>query len=283
MTTIAEQVTTQKEIKLKNGVIVPGDIKLSPQDLAKLEELSESLPPEEIEGLLRAQRLSQQKREEEELKRMFRESSRSSDISCIEYSKNKLYSMQKRSSYYQKRKAERNFKKKAIEDLIKNLPHLPGWWREILKKKKEYNLPKIGDKEKAISKAKRFFKWEKGEWTLGAWWSRVPIEALWEFAFAATEKYACDRNPVYFIKCLATAATLFSRYPNPRVWHEVSQRLGPYFKLSRERLLTLLEAVTKALKQVPKAGEMLSDLIRKFLPVPKRRDVEMFKPGWDTS
>ncbi|MCL0094499.1 hypothetical protein M1N58_01180 [Dehalococcoidales bacterium] len=280
---MTELAITQKEIKLKNGVIVPKDIKLSPQDLAKLEELSKSLSAEETEELLKAQRLSQQKREED-LKRMFRETPRSSDIFCVEYNeKNKLYSTQKRSSYYQERRAERDSKKKRAEKLLKNLPHLPGWWREILKKKKDYAIPERGEKEKIIARAKEFFNWEKGEWTLGTWWSRVPMEALWEFAFAAAEKYACGRNPVYFIKCLATAAELFSRYPDPRVWREVSQRLGPYLKLSRERLLMLLEAVTRALKQFLETGGILSDLIRKLLPVPKRRDVEMFKLGWDTS
>ena len=262
------------------------EIKLSPQDIEALNKLAETQSPKEIEELLVAERLRQQRQEEENLERMFRSHpplEKPSGFSCIEYLLIKRHSTQERLNYYQEKRTERNSQKEEVEKTLKHLPNLPGWWRNILKKKKDYGLPEHGDKEDVISKIKKFFKWERGEWTLGVWWARVPIEAFWEFALAATDKYACDRNPVYFIKCLATAAELFPKYPDPRVWHEVSQRLGPYFKLSRERLLMLLEAITKALKQVLRTGELLSDLIRKFLPVPKRADVEMFKPGWDTS
>jgi len=283
---VAIKESEKKETKLKNGIIVPEDIKLSPQDIEALNELAETQSPKEIEELLVAERSRQQKQEQENLERMFRgypTLNKSSSASCVEYSKSKMYSTQKGFSYYQERKVKRGSKIKRAKQVIRNPLHLPGWWRDILKKKKDYGIPEHGDKERVISKAKKFFKWEKGEWTLGVWWARVPIEALWEFALAATDKYACDRNPVYFAKCLATAAELFPRYPDPRVWHEVSQRLGPYFKLSRERLLMLLEAITKALKQVLRGGELLNNLIKKFLPVPKRADIEMFKPGWDTS
>ena len=145
------------------------EIKLSPQDIEALNELAETQSPKEIEELLVAERVRQQKQEQENLERMFRgypPLKKSSGASCVENNKSKMYSTQKRSGYYQERKAERKFKIKGAKKVIENPLRLPGWWRDILKKKKDYGLPEHGDKEDVISKTKKFFKWENGEWTL---------------------------------------------------------------------------------------------------------------------
>ena len=130
----------KKEIKLKNGVIVPEDIKLRPQDIEALNELAQTQSPKEIEELLIAKRVRQQKQEQENLERMLRgypPLKKSLGSSCVEDNKNKIYSTQKGFNYYQEKKVERNSQKRKAEKTLKHLPSLPGWWRNFLKKKKE--------------------------------------------------------------------------------------------------------------------------------------------------
>ena len=84
---VAIKESKKKEIKLKNGIIVPEDIKLRPRDIEALNELAETQSPKEIEELLVAERLRQQKQKQENLERMFRgypPLNKSSSASCVE-------------------------------------------------------------------------------------------------------------------------------------------------------------------------------------------------------
>lgn len=117
-----------------------------------------------------------------------------------------------------------------------------GWWREILPTKGTFNIPPGGEREDRIRKAQELCH-TNGTWTLRVWWGRIPQGTLWEYATSATKHWAGHPNLIYFAKCLATAAHLWKDFPDPAVWHELSQWLHRWGFSSRRFLIFLLNKV----------------------------------------
>lgn len=242
-------VTTKDEI--------PPDLVLSYKEREGFLELAQKLSPTELQALIQGCRLAQQK--------SGKSISKLKAAACVEEKKHIISSKQdskKRYSFFIQTKENRARKKAKLEKGLKHLPKVAGWWRGILRTKAFYALPTEGDKEITLLKALAFFGWQQGNWTLNTWWGRVPNQALWEYAMAATDEYGLDHNPHYFIKCLHTAAMLWTRFPVPRVWREVVGYAARRFKcLSRNVLLYLLTAMMKALGKSGSFG----DWVRRFL------------------
>jgi len=147
---------------------------------------------------------------------------------------------------------------RALEEMkgihrLSHLPRLPGWWREIIKRKREYRLPPSPmaevEREGIIREVKGLFAWRRGEWTLNVWYSRIPQPCLWRFAIEATRRYSFFPNAVYFAKCLDTAASLFKGFPYPEVWERLIQHCGRWHALSRRRLCFLLRMLKRFLER----------------------------------
>lgn len=250
--------TTQKPTNIcyVNPPTIPPDLILSDKDRNTLIEFAQKLSPADFQQLIEGYRIAQQKSGKSvlQLKRAI----------CVEDNNTIISSTQKRKNYYFQTLDNRKARRAKLKKGLKHLPMVAGWWREVLSKKRDYALEKYGDKEATILKAKAFLHWQEGDWTLGVWWSRVPNEALWDYAIAATKEYGLDHNPGYFIKCLHTAALLWRRFPVARLWREVVQHTQRFKNLSRRVLLCLLTAMMKALG---KPGSF-SDWVLRFILSP---------------
>ncbi|MBA7621317.1 hypothetical protein ES703_28677 [subsurface metagenome] len=235
---------------------IPPDLILSDKDRHTLLEFARKLPPDEFQQLIEGYRIAQQKsgKTVQQLKQAI----------CVEDNRTIISSTQKRKNYYFQTVDNRKAHKAKLEKRLKHLPMIAGWWRKLLNKKRDYALERYGDKEASVLKVKAFFHWHEGDWTLGVWWARIPNEALWDYAIAATKEYGLDHNPCYFIKCLHTAALFWSRFPEARLWREVVQHAHRFKNLSRQVLLCLLTAMMKAMGKSGSFG----DWVRRFLLSP---------------
>ncbi|MBA7522499.1 hypothetical protein ES705_14618 [subsurface metagenome] len=241
---------------VKPAPTIPADLILSDKDRNTLLEFAQKLSPFDFQQLIEGYRIAQQKSGKTvlQLKR----------AACVEDNINIIPSTQARKNYYYQTLDNRKAQKAKLEKRLKNLPMVAGWWRKVLDKKQDYALERCGDKEATLLKAKGFFHWQEGDWTLGVWWGRIPNEALWDYAIAATKEYGLDHNPHYFVKCLHTAALLWRRFPVAKLWREVVPHAHRFKNLSRQVLLCLLTAMMKALG---KSGSF-SEWVRRFINSP---------------
>ena len=254
----------------------------NPAYLERLEELSGILPEEEFEKIL-----EQKLREWQEDPERFRSSGRPQRLSStfkevlhrIQKKRKKDFDAKRGGSYFRIRRMQLEAKRAAAMRTAENPGRLPGWWREIIKKKKEYDLPELSSEEELeekVKETKEFLGWKKGDWTLGQWANRIPIKELWDYALSVTGKVCAKPNAVYLAHALDTAASLFNFAPVRKVWELVAMR-APLFcwqgkGISREQLMNLLRAIAASL-----AFDELASKFREFLPAPKRRDIELMQ------
>ena len=248
---------------------IPPDLILSDKDHSALIELAQKLPPGDFQQLIEGYRIAQQKsgKSVAQLK---------AEATCIEKNSNILPSTQDRKrlyAYFIQTRNNRARKKGRLEKGLKHLPKVAGWWRAVIKTKATYSLATEGDKQATLLKAKAFFGWQQGDWTLNTWWGRIPNQALWEYAMADTGEYGLDHNPVYFARCLHTAATLWRRFPVPKLWCEVVKHAHRFKNLSRNVLLCLLTAMMKALS---KTGASFGEWVLRFIAFPDGKIPDYF-------
>ena len=137
---------------------IPPDLILSDKDYNTLLEFAQKLSPYDFQQLIEGYRIAQQK-SGKTIKQL-------KQAACVEDNNTIISSTQKRKNYYFETVDKRKAQKGKLEKRLKHLPMVAGWWRKVLKRKRDYTLERYGDKEAAILKAKAFLHWQEGDRTL---------------------------------------------------------------------------------------------------------------------